>query len=544
MRNLGAVVAILVVLGSVGYGAWQYAQDQGWVAGSPSSPRAENFKRALDQYLPHTRDPQKRACASIRFPPGKNSQAHFPDTQFWFTPPTYLARLGSEVTPLARERIELFTRHGYLQSQPGEAGTIEYTMTWKGYAASNGAGCMYLAGIERDVKVLSFRLARVDKSGDKIWEVLARPTPKRLEPWVSDPAFRESVKRDEETFRSVPDEAARKVFSAELDRFGAEIDPAPVYFELSRQKGGFRVLGEKAAAGQLVAAPGASDARPIAPVETARLRGLIEAYIEKGREGRGSYCLEIPGQGADEVRRDPPPVSGGVSVLASAAFYNLPERSGAALRPVLIAYEKMRRMESLGLATSELLAVGEFNRRVASGGIRYNLTPEAKAMLSKERGGCIRIGSLHLEEILQADQFSAAVPRPRFLARMRLRVQEGREALAEKFGHLARMQDPGFPVMGILQLAGAEMEVASLSYAFPEFLPDLEQIHLPIIEPSTRPAPTQAQPQRQERKEMKVPRTMMRPLRTGERVIRCGGDTIICDANDTVVCGGRVVPCR
>jgi hypothetical protein len=32
--------------------------------------------------------------------------------------------------------------------------------------------------------------------------------------------------------------------------------------------------------------------------------------------------------------------------------------------------------------------------------------------------------------------------------------------------------------------------------------------------------------------------------RPHERIIRCGGDTIVCDANDTVICGGKRIPCR
>jgi hypothetical protein len=35
----------------------------------------------------------------------------------------------------------------------------------------------------------------------------------------------------------------------------------------------------------------------------------------------------------------------------------------------------------------------------------------------------------------------------------------------------------------------------------------------------------------------------IRPER-GERVIRCGGDIIICDPSDTVICGGRRIPCE
>ena len=33
-------------------------------------------------------------------------------------------------------------------------------------------------------------------------------------------------------------------------------------------------------------------------------------------------------------------------------------------------------------------------------------------------------------------------------------------------------------------------------------------------------------------------------LGAGQRIIRCGNDTIVCDANDTVMCSGRQIPCR
>jgi hypothetical protein len=162
-------------------------------------------------------------------------------------------------------------------------------------------------------------------------------------------------------------------------------------------------------------------------------------------------------------------------------------------------------------------------------------------MYAEDRTGCIRIGRLQVEEIVSAQQFSAATPQPRFVVRMTLKVQEDRAALAAKFGHLGRMQDPGFPVHGVLQLDGAEMRVGSLSYYHPEFLPDLEQLRLPLLEPTVKPAPPKNVPA--ERKEMKIPR-LAQPLRPGEHIMQCGRDIIICDQKDTVVCDGRRVPCR
>lgn len=541
MKNLGLIVAVLVLVGSLAFGGWKYARNEGWIAGSPASPRPENFKRALDRYLAHLRDPEKRACLSVGYPDRWSSATSFPDTRFAFTPAAYRARLGPETAPPVRERIELFARHGYLQARPAGEGSTEYHMTWKGFAASNGAGCFYLADVERDVRIVSFRRARVEKGGEEIWEVIAQPFPKRLEPWASDPAFRASIRRDESIFASVPDAAARRIFRGQFERFSEEIEPAAVAYELARRPQGFRVLGEKAAAGQQPVPGPASDAPPIAPVEPARVLALAEAYIAKGPGARDSYCMSVV-EGADETFRDR---AAATEQPADVTYYNLPGRGGEALRRSLAGYETLRRLESLGLARSELLPATNLWRQPTAGGVRYELGPALKALFAPGRTACIQVGSLHLEEVVAAQQFSATVSRPRFFARMRLKVPAGGEALAAKFGHLARMQDPGFPVQGMLQLSAGTMEVASLSYYFPQFQLEADQVRLPVVEsampPLVAPGPASRGPAREEPRQ---PQVRQRPLRAEERVVRCGGDVIVCDAGDTVICGGRRLPCR
>lgn len=523
MRNFGLAVAVLVVLGSLGASGWKYARNEGWVAGSPASPRPENFKRALDQYLPHTVEPRERLCANIGYATGHARTLSFPDTQFYFSPPTYLARVGPETSPRLRKRLEHFAKHGYLKAAQGDGGLPEFTMTWKGFAASNGAGCLFLAGTERQATVLSHKRARVERDGEEIYEVVVKHAPVALEAWVADPDFRNLFENDGISYKS-------------------EIDPVPAVFELARRKEGFRVLGEQAVAGRRSVPKAASDAPPVSGVEPKRLLGLIEAYIARGQGTRNYACLNALAEGSDETTYEAPPAPGHTGPVKTVTFYNFPDRSGEALRPVLLGYEKMRRLESLGLATSRLLAVGEFGRRVAAGGVRFELSPALHELAVPARG-CIAIGTVHAEEILVAEKFSAAVAQPRFWARMRLKTMAGREAVAAKFGHVARMQDPGFPVWGTLEQSGSELQVTSLSYYFPEFYVDPAQTRLPIVEALVSPAPP-PRVRQFEWKEPKVPRSVTGPLRPNERVIRCGGTTIVCDANDTVVCGGRVVPCR
>jgi hypothetical protein len=50
-------------------------------------------------------------------------------------------------------------------------------------------------------------------------------------------------------------------------------------------------------------------------------------------------------------------------------------------------------------------------------------------------------------------------------------------------------------------------------------------------------------PARKLQRERKVPR-VLGPLRPGERLVRCGDQTVVCLERGLVACGGQIVPCR
>jgi len=525
MRSFLLVTSVLVFAGSLGVGGWQYAMTRGWIPGKPNSPRPENFKRALDHYLPHAVDPQKRLCAPLGYGTRYGVSMGFPDTRFYFTPPTFLARLEGDSASSLRPRLDHFARHGYLEASESAQGGVQYTMSWKGFGESNGAGCMYLAGTERDASIVSYARAR-SEHGREIWQVVAIPRPKNLAPWVADPAFSELFERDG-------------------IRYQNEIEPAPVVYELARLKDGFRVLGEQAASGAAITPAVGGERPPAEQVDVTRLQELIDVYIARGQGTRNYVCLQSVGMGADEATRDAPIEPGRSGIPSTVTYYNVLGRTGEPLRNVLTGFETMRRLESLGLATSELLAVSAHGRRAAAGGVQFTLLPALKALYVPARG-CFAVGTIQGAEIVSTQSFSATVARPRFWARMRLRVREGQEALVNRFGHLVRMRDAGIPVWGTLAKSGDQVEVASLSWYFPDFYVEPSSIQLPVIEPpAALPAPARSDEPatRKERRERKVPRTSG-SLRPGERYVRCGDQIVVCLERGMVACGGRIVPCR
>jgi hypothetical protein len=525
MRGFLLPASVLVVVASLGVGGWQYALERGWVAGKPNSPRPENFKRALDDYLPHTVDPQKRLCAPLGYGRQYGLALGFPDTRFYYTPPTFLARLDGTSAPDLRARLDHFARHGYLAAVQGDDGVRQYTMTWKGLGTSNGAGCMYLTGVERDASIVSFARARIEH-GEEIWQVAAVPRPKTVEAWAADPAFAEMFERDG-------------------IRYQSEIDPGPVVYEMARRKDGFRVLGEQAAASTRRVPAVSGEAPPTGRVDDARLKELTDVYIAKGQGTRNYVCLQSVGVGADEATEDPPTHPGGAAVKSTVTYYNVIGRTGEALRQALLGFETMRRLESLGLASSELVVAGSHKGRAAAGGVRYTLLPALRALYVPTRS-CFAVGTILGAEVVSSEQFTATATRPRFWARMRMQAREGQEAVVEKFGHLARMRDEGIPAMGILARSGDQVEVASLSWYFPEFFVDPSEVQLPVIEsPAMTPpaAPVREAPARKLQRERKVPR-VLGPLRPGERLVRCGDQTVVCLERGLVACGGQIVPCR
>jgi hypothetical protein len=468
-------LAALIVVGAAAGGGWWVAAERGWIAGKENSPRPENFKRALDDYLARSANMMQRQCAHIGYHPGQRQMGH-PDTAFDWTPAGFLARADAEsarmgMVNLAR-RLPLLAKHGLLEARKGEGGTQEYAMTWKGYLASNGNGCFHLTSGEREAKVLAAEKARVE-NGVEIYEVVARPLPKAVEPWAADPGFKEAF---------------------EGQNFRAQLEPEPVTYELARGAAAFTVIGEKSkpAAQQRLAVTGdpAVLAKIAGPVTPERVKAALDAYLQRGMV-RNQACVDLPAQGeADESTVYNYASQPGLpSAPVTITFYNLLERRDFALTNTLRGYETMRRLESLGMAKSELLGVADWQGRLAAGGVRYELTSAALGKLARGNPRCLPVGTLAPEAVLQVQQFTEMQPRPRFVVRARLKPDEDAKPLLEKFGHFARMVEPGAAMQGSLRYQEGQLQVEGLQVMQPRFFPDTSQVRLPIVEaPQAAPA--------------------------------------------------------
>lgn len=473
MMRIVQALAALVVLGALAFGGWWFAASRGWIPGKPNSPRPENFKAALDEYFARTANLQSRQCASVGY--SQSRQSGHADTAFDWTPAGFLLRLDGDASRmqfLAR-RLPLLQKHGLLQVRQGEGGVQEYTLTWKGYVASNGSGCFYLTSGEREAKVLAGEKARVE-NGVEIYEVVARPQPKAVEPWAQDPGFKDAF--EGQNFRTL-------------------LDPEPVTYELARGERGFTVVGEKNRQGspRLQASTDAVVlAKLMGTVTPERVMQALNAYLDKA-PGRNQACLELPVQGeADESNvfnayaapgMQPPP--------ATFTFYNLLERRDYAAANALRGYEMLRRLESVGMAKHELMPVAEWQGRIAAGGVRFELSAEAMGRLTRANPRCLPVGVVVPEEVLLAQQFTEQQPRPRFIARTRLKPDAEAKPLVDKFAHFARLVEPGGVMQGTLRYQDGQLHVEHAQVMNARFMPDVTQVRLPIVEapPPSRVAP-------------------------------------------------------
>jgi hypothetical protein len=469
------LLAVLLVLSAAGYGGWWIAADRGWIPGKPNSPRAENFKAALDDYYARTTNLSSRNCISLGYYGGQR-QAGFPDTGFDWTPAGFLARTDSESArnPSMAKRLALLERHGHLQLRRNEGGVQEYGLTWKGYAASGGNGCFFVTSGEREAKVLAGEKARVE-NGVEIYEVVARPLPKSIEPWAADAGFREAFENSYQ--RNM-------------------LEPEPVTYELARGASGFAVVGEKSRQGQSPSrqpTPGpeaAVLAKLRGEVTPERVMQAIEAYLQRV-QARNQACVDVPQQGeADEstVYGSGYAQPGLPRAPVTVTFYNLIERRDHAQTAVLRGYETMRRLEALGLAKSELMGVADWQGRPAAGAVRYELTEAGMARLGRGGSRCLAVGTLVPEAVVSVQQFSEVQPRPRFFGRARLKADDDAKEIVSRFGHFTRMADPGAAIQGSLRYQDGQLQVESLQVVQPRFAPDVAELKLPIVEPP-KPAP-------------------------------------------------------
>jgi hypothetical protein len=483
MKKALIAVFVLSVLAGAGAGGWWYAADKGLIPGKPNSPRPENFKLALDQYLSRTAETTSRPCANVGYyaPQGRS----FPDVRFDWTPVGFRAvidpRAQQQQGGNVKGRLALLEKQGYFQSSQTADGATEYTMTWKGYAASNASGCFHMASVEREAKIIGFEKKRIENAIE-IYEVTAQPRRTAIEAWAETPEFKEQ-------------------FSGTA--YAKQLEPDPVTYELARGETGFSVIGERGrqpTARTRSAEDTALLAKLAGTITAARVKKAVESWLEKSTGVRSSMCLRlpmVPGE-ADEMQPDPQmarmavgvPGAMPASTTLAYAFYNLPGRQNHAMEGTLRGFETMRRLESLGLAKSELLSVSEFRGVPALGAVRYEVS------LKQAQGyqPCFPVGTLHVDEVVSVQQFSEANMRPRFVARMAFKPGDDEaKRIVEKFGHLARVAAVGTVISGTLRYSESDLAVEHAQVHVPQFFPDMSGVALPVI--SVTPSKTSAQSQ-------------------------------------------------
>ena len=470
LRNLVFGIATLIVAGSIAAGGWWFAAGQGWLPGRADAPRAENFKRALDAHLARTSSgPYARPCAPVQADRQRDG-AGPKDIRWDWSPASFRHVVDPRVlqSQMQAPRYTLLAKQGFFTPAPLGEGAVEYTLTWKGMAASPMQSCIQFASGVREAEVLSHEKKR-SENGVDVYEVVARARHTGLEPWAQTPEFRQAFGDGQ---------------------LNAVFEPQPVTYQLARTAGRWEVISEQ---GRSVVQRAGS--RPEAIVKLVgslspeKVRGALEAWLASPQGlSAARVCLRLPdAQQADEISADP--TRPGQEALTY-TYYHLMTRQTHQQEP-LRGYLLMQKLVDLGLATAEPFGVASFRDMPAVGAVRF--TPGAAFLdqYSRTRERCLPLGTLALDQVVHFDQPTEANASPQFLARVKARPLDERAAkILEAFPHYVRMQEVGAVLRGSLQFQDANVTVANGSVLLPVWHPDPAEARLPVIDAPPPPPPT------------------------------------------------------
>jgi hypothetical protein len=485
-------IASLIVLAAAAGGGWWLAAEKGWIAGKPNSPRKENFKRALDEHLRRTTMSHARPCAPVDMNRPMDGMG-VPDIRFDWTPASFRAVVDPRQPQTQRGglRYAFFAKQGYFAARTLPDGATEYTLTWKGFAASTGQPCFQFASAERRAEVLSFAKKRVE-NGVEVYEVVARAPHQAFEPWSDTPEFKQAY----------ADQG--------LQRY---LEPQPVAYELARGDAGFEVIAEQ---GRALTTQMRNAIRPevltrlAGGVTAERVRSALDAYLASPQGAQQArLCLRLPeAHQVDEHTLDAYRYRGPMGAPDQApptlTYYNLLARQPYAGQEPLRGYALMRKLEELGYATSETLPAAEFRGQPAAGAVRFTPAAAFLSRFAPER--CFPIGTAQVEEVVRFDDLTETNLTPQFLARVKAKPFDGEAArIVAALPHFARMQQVGGVLRGTLQYYNNELKVVNLHAQYPAYHPDVSGVRLPVVEapapkpgqkpaPAQKPAPTQKPP--------------------------------------------------
>ncbi|MBX3664462.1 MAG: hypothetical protein KF834_02135 [Burkholderiales bacterium] len=460
-KTVISTAAVAAVLGVVGIGGCQHPADRDQILGESNSPQVKNFKATLDRYLAQTLGYYSQPCVGM---PSTNPRSSgFKDTRVDHTPVGFRVSLDARNDPVGniKARLAYLEKQGFIQSRPNANGSHDYSMTWKGFAATNTNGCLNIASVEREAKVIGFEKVRADNDVE-IYRVTASIVPKSVEPWAQTPEFRDIFSSYSRILR----------------------DPDPVVYELARSDVGFVVLKEKGQPARTLRGEAAGiTMRLVGTLTAERVKAVVQSYVARRQNHSSNTRVCMPQPRPAEVDRITPDrfdykAIGDKSI--SLDIYNLPGRNASDNQAKMRGYALLRRFEALGLAKSEPLNHSEFNGKPVSGGVRFELNRELANKFSTAPSGCILLGVLQVEEIIRFSQFNYAAQPPRFVARMALKPvdDEARRIIAE-FGNLSRISEVGVAMIGSLEYKDGELQVLQTEVRIPSFFPDISGLQLP-----------------------------------------------------------------
>lgn len=416
-------------------------------AAAAAEPAAEDFKRALDAHLLQAGAYLPRPCVRVGFHLGAPERA-FPGTEFDWTPASFLSRHDADSPKVGNPEgpYQLLARHGLMQARTLADGAREYTMTWKGFGASDGQGCFFTGGGALDMVVHSFEKAR-GEGGRETWRVAATGRPKDLEPWARDPEYSQHFN----SYSNSRSELYRRTY--EIERTGrgySVVTKRNAEYEAAMKNPVIRAWQSERERKRKAPATIAAEVGRLTPE---RVSALIAEYLKEGYAPSSRVCFWMPHMVDEanfiEIANTP---AGAPRPVPFMTLYNLEWRPGGA-NDLMRHYDILTRLQAAGLAGMARVPATEYRGGKANGALRFELTPAGLAMLGpKERSSCLELGEMEVSEIVHFEQFDQATVRPRFGALVgnftylndRVYCEQGAFKLPQYRADIQQLKPPAF----------------------------------------------------------------------------------------------------
>ena len=427
---------------------------------------------AIDDHLltggsPYYRYPR---CVPIGYAPALKmfGRPAFEDSRFDYSPAGFLIVLDPNAVNLRYDlqaKLRLLAQEGFLQEKPRPGGATAFTMTWKGFVASNGSGCFGTAEGEPSAEIVSWSAKR--SKGIALYEVVARVSPGKPAAWVKSTAFEDAF-----------GEGAVKALETKTK-----------VFELAPSERGYTVISED---GRPVSINRVNRAllevyiRRAGPIDSETIAAKLQAALDGQLAAQARLCLPLPQHSeADETDFYDSRYRSDVGVVrkteAHFTYYNLPDAGQLQRVQPLRGYEKMRKLEALGLAKSEQIPATEFKNAPAAGAVRFTIGGAPLRGLLDNPSRCFMVGRLAVDRVLDFEPLEPWRTTSRFSARLKVVPVGpiGEKAIA-LYGHFRRMAEVGVGIRYNMQPTAQGIRfsgrIEQLAYD-----PDLTRVSLPVV---------------------------------------------------------------